>query len=198
MKFEPDSLQMSWPPPRDPLPVVIFGAGSIVRDAHLPAYQKSGVPVLGLYDPDLDKARKLTAEWDVPVFKSIDEAVQRDDVVFDLATPPDAHCDVLRRLPDTSPALIQKPMGRDLIQASEILRLCRQKHLRAAVNFQLRFAPMVLALKDAVAATVSEGRKRGYAFGIIAVDERGEAVIDQTAGQTLYAVASAEGVTAFG
>lgn len=152
MKFDPNNLQMSWQPPQNPLPVVIFGAGSIVRDAHLPAYRMSGIPVQGVYDPDRDKAQKLGADWDVKLFGSIEEAVEHDDVVFDLATPPDVHSYVLRRLPDESPALIQKPLGRDLVQASEILTLCRQKRLRAAVNFQLRFAPMVLALKDAIAA----------------------------------------------
>ncbi len=42
-------------------------------------------------------------------------------------------------------------MGADLAAADEILALCRAKNLNAAVNFQLRFAPMSLALKDAIA-----------------------------------------------
>ena len=149
MKFDPESLQMSWQRPQNPLPVVIFGAGSIVRDAHLPAYKKSNVPVKGLYDPDMNKAQQLAREWGVKLFKSVEEAIEYDGVIFDLATPPDAHGDVLQQLPDESFALIQKPMGRDLAQATEILMLCREKRLHAAVNFQLRFAPMALALKDA-------------------------------------------------
>ncbi|TIX70617.1 MAG: Gfo/Idh/MocA family oxidoreductase, partial [Mesorhizobium sp.] len=58
---------------------------------------------------------------------------------------------VLRALPDGAVALIQKPMGSDLSEATEILEICRSKKLKAAVNFQLRFAPMMLALKDAIA-----------------------------------------------
>jgi predicted dehydrogenase len=42
-------------------------------------------------------------------------------------------------------------MGNDLTEATEILKICRAKNLKAAVNFQLRFAPMMLALKDAIA-----------------------------------------------
>ena len=42
-------------------------------------------------------------------------------------------------------------MGRTLDEATAILRLCQQKFLRAAVNFQLRFAPMVLPLRAAIA-----------------------------------------------
>jgi predicted dehydrogenase len=42
-------------------------------------------------------------------------------------------------------------MGSDLKAATDILHICRDKKLKAAVNFQLRFAPMLLALKDAIA-----------------------------------------------
>ena len=47
--------------------------------------------------------------------------------------------------------LIQKPMGRDLADARRIVAICRERKLLAAVNFQLRFAPNMLALKDALA-----------------------------------------------
>ncbi len=58
---------------------------------------------------------------------------------------------MLQALPDGAVALIQKPMGGDLAEATRILEICRAKKLKAAVNFQLRFAPMMLALKDAIA-----------------------------------------------
>jgi predicted dehydrogenase len=131
--------------------VVTFGAGSIVGDAHYPAYKKSSVPIAGLYDPDTEKAKKLAEAWNTIVFTTIEEAVAVEGAIFDLATPPAAHARVLAALPDGASVLIQKPMGGDLAAATEILRICRQKNLTAAVNFQLRFAPMMLALKDAVA-----------------------------------------------
>ncbi|MCA9284072.1 MAG: Gfo/Idh/MocA family oxidoreductase, partial [Phycisphaerales bacterium] len=46
--------------------------------------------------------------------------------------------------------LLQKPMGRDLAEATAIRDVCRRRELVAAVNFQLRFAPMMLALSDAL------------------------------------------------
>lgn len=149
--FDPRSLQQWWPRPAAPRPVVIFGAGSIVGDAHLPAYRKSGFPVAGIYDPNRDRAAELAAHWGIAAFASCDEAVGVDGAIFDLATPPAAHASILSQLPPGSPVLIQKPMGSDLAQASEILSICRARDLRAAVNFQLRFAPMMLALRDAVA-----------------------------------------------
>lgn len=149
--FDASSLAQSWPQPARPRPIVTFGAGSIVGDAHFPAYRKAGFPIAGLYDPDVPKARRLAGEWGVEAYETVEAAAAVPEAVFDLATPPGAHVAVLSALPDGAPALIQKPMGADLEAATQILHLCRQKRLKAAVNFQLRFAPMMLALKDAIA-----------------------------------------------
>ena len=46
--FDPTALAQSWPKPSKPIPIVTFGAGSIVGDAHFPAYRKGGFPVVGL------------------------------------------------------------------------------------------------------------------------------------------------------
>ena len=145
-----EDLNQFWPAPANPKPIVIFGAGSIVTDAHLPAYLKAGYEVAGVYDPDQEKSDTLAREYGFKAYATPDAAVNAGEVVFDLATPPDAHADILRVLPEGAPALIQKPMGSDLAGASEILRICRERNLKAAVNFQLRFAPMMLALQDAV------------------------------------------------
>ena len=149
-EFDPTTLRQWWPKPSAPQPIVIFGAGSIVGDAHLPAYAKGGFPVAGLYDPDLVKAEALAATFNVQAFRTMDEALSVPGALFDLATPPAAHVSILSRLPEGSAALIQKPMGSDLAAATEILKVCRARRLKAAVNFQLRFEPLMLALKDAV------------------------------------------------
>jgi predicted dehydrogenase len=144
------NLTQSWPPPSNPRPIVTFGAGSIVGDAHYPAYRKGGLPIAGLFDPDQAKAKKLADAWGVKAYGTVAEAAAVEGAIFDIATPPERHAEVLRALPDGSAVLIQKPMGQDLAGATEILGICRKKNLIAAVNFQLRFAPMMLALKDAI------------------------------------------------
>lgn len=144
------SLRQSWPRPSAPRPIVIIGAGGIVNDAHLPAYRLAGLPVAGVYDLDHDKARTVASCWDTRAFETLEKAIATPGAVYDLALPPAAHLDVLPRLPDGAAVLLQKPMGRDLAEASAILALCRQKSLVAAVNFQLRFSPMMLAVADAL------------------------------------------------
>ncbi|MFK0335446.1 Gfo/Idh/MocA family protein [Rhizobium sp. NPDC090275] len=160
--FDPKSLRQSWPRPAKPRPIVIFGAGSIVGDAHLPAYKKAGFPVAGIFDPNFGKASALAKEWGTLAFVSPDQALEVDGAIFDLATPPTAHAAILSKLPPGSFTLLQKPMGDNLEEATEILSLCRSRRLTAAVNFQLRFAPMMLALKDAIA--------RGYLGEVVDFD----------------------------
>ena len=150
MPIDVSSLRQSWPAPSRPRPIVIIGAGGIVNDAHLPAYRLAGLPIAGVFDIDGDKARALAGKWDIPALATLEEAIATPNAVYDLALPPAAHLSVLRKLADRAVVLLQKPMGRDLAEASEILRLCRDKQLVAAVNFQLRFAPMMLAVGDAL------------------------------------------------
>lgn len=145
-------LHQTVPLPKTSLPVVIFGAGSIVTDAHLPAYARLGFTVAGIYDPDLAKAQAVAAKHGTRAFASLAEAISLGlGAVYDLATPPAAHAGLLEALPEGAVCILQKPMGSDLAEAERIIRICRQRGLKAAVNFQLRFAPALLALKDAIA-----------------------------------------------
>jgi predicted dehydrogenase len=144
------NLRQSWPRPTRPRPIVIIGAGGIVNDAHLPAYRLAGYPVAGIFDIDRGRAETLATKWNLKPLASLGEAVAVPDAVFDLATPPAAHFDLLDSLPEGAAVLMQKPMGRDLDEATRILQRVRDRNLVAAVNFQLRFAPMMLALADAL------------------------------------------------
>ena len=53
------NLNQEWKKPKKHSPIVIFGAGSIVNDAHLPAYKQAGFKVQGIYDPDIKKAKRI-------------------------------------------------------------------------------------------------------------------------------------------
>lgn len=150
MGIDVRALRQSWPRPAAPKPIVIIGAGGIVDDAHLPAYRLADFPVAGVFDLNSERAQTVASKWGIPAFATLDDAIATPDAVYDLALPPGAHLDVLPKLPDGAAVLLQKPMGRDLAEATAILKLCRAKQLKAAVNFQLRFSPMMLAVADAV------------------------------------------------
>lgn len=144
-------LVQAWERPSAPRPIVVIGAGGIVRDAHLPAYRRLGFDVKGLFDLNVEKARVLSEQFGVPrVYRSMQEAVSEPGAVFDVAVPAVAVADVVAELPRGAAVLIQKPMGSDLDDAQAIYALCERLELVAAINFQLRFSPNMLALRDAL------------------------------------------------
>ncbi len=137
--------------PQSRIPIVIIGAGGIVRDAHLPAYQKAGFQVWGIVNRTKEKAEKLASQFEIPhVFDQLSDAITQapDNAIYDLALMPAQYEEVLNQLPDGAPVLIQKPMGDNLTEAKKLLEICDRKHLQAAINCQLRFAPFVNAARD--------------------------------------------------
>ncbi len=146
-----EELRQRWAEPAEPRPIVFIGAGGIVNDAHLPAYTALKLPIAGLFDVDRARADLLRAKWKLPrVFATLEEALSVKDAVFDVAVPPAAVFETVSKLADHAVVLIQKPLGLDLADATRIRGVCRAKKLTAAVNFQLRFSPMMLAVKDAI------------------------------------------------
>jgi predicted dehydrogenase len=143
--------------PQEQHPIILIGAGGIARDAHLPAYRKAGFKVAAVFDPDKERACALAQEFVIDrVATSLGDAVAKapPGAIYDVTTPPGAFLDILGNLPEGSAVLIQKPLGGDIAEARQIRDLCRAKNLRAAVNFQLRYAPAVRVARNMIA----EGR----------------------------------------
>jgi predicted dehydrogenase len=133
-----------------PLPIVLIGAGGIVQNAHVPAYRKGGLPIAAIVDRHPARAEALAAECGVSVSAASVAAVLpqvRGPVVFDVAVPAAVLLEVLPTLPRGATVLIQKPLGETLAEAESIVALCRERELRAAVNFQLRWAPNMVAAR---------------------------------------------------
>lgn len=141
-----------WPAlPKSPRPIICIGAGGIMRDAHLPAYKKVGFKVAGIFDADYSKAENLANQYGIKrVFNSLKEAVLSQGVVFDVAVPASAILEILPHLPKGAAVLIQKPMGENLKQAKAIRELCYKRKFTAAVNFQMRYVPYILAAKSLI------------------------------------------------
>ncbi len=77
----------------------------------------------GIFDTDPEQAHARAREFGIPrVYESLEEAVSQKNMI-DLATPPEAHLEVLQKIPRGSTVLIQKPMGRHLEEARKIREL---------------------------------------------------------------------------
>jgi predicted dehydrogenase len=146
-------LGQAWPAPTAPRPIVIIGAGAIVRTAHLPAYMRLRLPIAGVFDVRHEAAAQTARQFGgLRVRPTLSDAVADEGVVFDVAVPGREIAGVLEQLPRGAAVLIQKPMGETLAEARRILEICRDRRLVAAMNFQLRFSPNVIALGDLLAA----------------------------------------------
>lgn len=143
-------IVQSWPQPASPRPIVIIGCGGIVNDAHLPAYQKAGFKVAGVYDINANRAHEIASKWGLEFLPSLQAAMAQPDAVFDVAVPPEFEHEIVSLLPEGATVLLQKPMGVDLADARRIRDACHSRNLTAAVNFQMRFAPMMLAAKSLI------------------------------------------------
>jgi len=133
--------------------IYIIGAGSIVHDAHMPAYKTAGFDVAGIFDVDLSKAKLLANKFGIAnVFESLDDLLLAapKDVIFDLALPGSAIAEVLEKLPIGAAVLMQKPMGNNLQEAERILQISQDRQQLAGVNFQLRYAPFITAARSMV------------------------------------------------
>ena len=146
----PNTQSIHLPRPKQPRPIIVIGAGGIVRDAHLPAYAKAGFPVIGIMDAIVERAETLAAEKDIPrVLRSIAEVVRfaPSDAIFDVAVPASQLVHILPHFRDGAAVLMQKPMGETLDEAAVIREICRNKNLVASVNFSLRYSPNNLAFR---------------------------------------------------
>ncbi|MEP7109274.1 MAG: Gfo/Idh/MocA family oxidoreductase [Ferruginibacter sp.] len=139
--------------PKNKRPIVIIGAGSIVNDAHLPAYKIASFHVAGIFDINKERAKTIAQKFDIPViYESLEQLVEQapKDAVFDMALPASEIISSLLKLPEFSSVLIQKPMGNNFMEAKKILQIVRSKKLIAGINFQLRYAPYILAAKNII------------------------------------------------
>ena len=146
-------MSSTTPIPSQQFPVYIIGAGGIVNTAHLPAYRLAGYDVQGITDIVLDKATATAEKFNIPaVYKSMTEMVQQapGNAIFDVAVPGTSLLAVMEQLPRGAYVLLQKPMGENFREAKKIFQLACDKQLVAAVNFQLRYAPYMLAVKQLI------------------------------------------------
>ena len=120
------NLKNRWDQPSKSLPIIFIGAGGIIRNAHLPAYNKLNLNIAGVYDLNLETAKTLAKDFNIPnVYENLDDALNNKDVVFDIAVPADQLLSIVQKLPLNSYALLQKPMGSNVQEAEKILETCK-------------------------------------------------------------------------
>ncbi|MGK2925341.1 MAG: Gfo/Idh/MocA family protein [Lysobacterales bacterium] len=137
-------------PERHKLPIAIVGAGEIVDLAHLPAYRKHGLEIVGITDINLARAREVAERHGIPrVYGSNEEVAADPDVaVVDIAVFPWAQYEVAMPMLDAGKDLLcQKPISYDYDEAERLVAHAGRRKRLMAVNQQMRFSESVAAAK---------------------------------------------------
>ena len=132
----------------------VIGAGFIVRDCHLIAYQQAGFRVVGLTSRTPARAEQVARLRGIPkVYADHLEMLRDPDVnVIDIAVPPQAQPQIIRDIvahgKHVKGILAQKPLAMSYPEACELVQLCEQAEIVLAVNQNMRHDHSVRACKD--------------------------------------------------
>ncbi len=153
MADESDLRYLPEMPERRDLPIGCIGAGFIMKDCHLVAYQQAGFPVKGITSRTRETAEEVATLRSIPkVFDSLEAMLDDPEIaVIDVAVPPSAQPGVIKRILDhprtVQGILAQKPLAMSIHDAKEIVQACRQKGVALQVNQNMRYDHSVRACK---------------------------------------------------
>jgi predicted dehydrogenase len=129
-----------------------IGAGFIMRDVHLVAYQGAGFKPVALASRTPAHAREAAAMRGVPkVYDHWKDLLKDRDVeILDIAFPPDQQLEIIREASGQKHIkgiLAQKPLAMSYRLAREAVEACRKAGTKLAVNSNMRYDQSMRALK---------------------------------------------------
>lgn len=130
------------------------GSGFIMRDCHLVAYRNAGFNPIALASRNEASAKEVAARHNIPTVQNTEALLANPDVeILDIAVPPDAQPDLIRRAVAAGKGrlrgiLAQKPLALSVGVARELVDRCADDGITLAVNQNMRFDQSVRAAKD--------------------------------------------------
>lgn len=135
-----------------PLRVAVLGTGSLGKE-HARVYAQlataGAVELVGVYDLDQDRARKVADAHGSRVFPSVAEAAAASDALS-VVTPTTTHFELARELlVQGKHLLVEKPMTDNAVQAETLVQLAQQHGAVLQVGHIERFNPVFQYLQQA-------------------------------------------------
>ena len=128
-----------------------LGAGFIAR-YHAMQLQLISEPneIVAVHDPDRARAEAFVADEGGAVVDSIDEVLAASDAVV-VCTWTAAHLDAVRQVVGAGlPVFCEKPLGRDLAEAGELVEVVERSGVPNVVGLVLRTSPALAAVRSLV------------------------------------------------
>lgn len=130
--------------------VGIVGAG-FMGQTHARAWAATPAQVAAVYAPREEATRQLARQADASACRSLQELIDRVDVV-DVCAPTDQHAAIgLQVAAAGRHLLMEKPLARKLAEGQELLRACERAGVQLLVGHVLRFFPEYAAARASVA-----------------------------------------------
>lgn len=139
-------------PPKTDYGIGCIGAGFIMRDIHILAYNNAGFKTVAIASRTPANARAAAEARNVPkVYDTWQELLTDPHVeILDIAFPPDQQLGIIKeavKRPHIKGILAQKPVAMNYKEAKQIVNLCDQAGKKLAVNQNMRYDQSMRALK---------------------------------------------------
>jgi len=130
--------------------VGVIGVGYMGRN-HARVLSEIGV-LSAVSDTDSKKAKEVSALYKCRYYTNFEDMIEKENLdAAIIATPTNLHMDIaLHCLEEGLNILVEKPIGRNLKEAEEIIRASRRENKILMVGHIERFNPVVLLAKDHV------------------------------------------------
>ncbi len=138
----------------DEIKAGLVGTG-FIGPAHLEALRRNNIPVCGLVESTAEMARKKAQELGIDcTYPSFEDMLADPQVtVVHLATPNFLHYPQARAaLLAGKHVVCEKPLAMTSAESGELVRIAAEKNCVNAVNFNLRFYPLVQQARSMVQA----------------------------------------------
>ncbi|HVV98962.1 MAG TPA: Gfo/Idh/MocA family oxidoreductase [Planctomycetaceae bacterium] len=132
----------------------VIGAGFIVRDCHLLAYQQAGFRVLGIASRTTERAEEAAKLREIPrVYRTWQDLLDNPEIeVLDIGVPPQHQPAIIREIASrgrhVKGILAQKPLAMSYAEARELMQACEDAGITLAVNQNMRHDQSVRACRD--------------------------------------------------
>jgi len=129
-----------------------IGAGFIMRDVHLAAYNEAGFRTVAIASRRRESAQAAAEQNGIgTVYDTWQQLLDDPQVeIVDIAFPPDQQLEIVReacKRPHVKGILAQKPIAFTLEDAIEMVKVCRESGKVLSVNQNMRYDQSMRALK---------------------------------------------------
>jgi len=133
--------------------VAVAGAG-FIGPVHVEGLRRLGINVKGLLGKDLEESKAACAQIGLGhPYASFEEVLADDEIqAVHLAVPNVLHYPMVKQaLAAGKHVMCEKPLAMTSEQSAELVELARKSNVIAGVNYNLRFYPMNLEVRDRLA-----------------------------------------------